>query len=607
MHGRLGTVISVATVASVLLIASDCAAQQAAAKPVESQWRSDILDNTEAFRALFKPNAVQHAVQEVPAWEERFKKLQRKSRRDRVVPKLPGGDKRIAQLQEAIQKYPKSPYADDAALLLARAYFLYNDDAEKAIAGLYDVIKEHPDGEWVAEDPIVLDYIANRLLTRGREDVTKLPYSDVMGGYMYRVGSYINYVFAHLNRTSDEAKYCIAWIILRTRKEQRYGEAEDLLRSVIARNGDAGRTQADLKAAKRLENKWLETRLPRTERRAHSLLIDLLRKEGKVVAAEEAAEDYARLHKGHESVQGILWYAQTDGIPAWLIELLEHREAFRALFKPGTTGNTGSEVGQWLRSRSQGGPKGGEERIAQLQEALRKYPNSPYADDAALLLARAYYFYRGDPRKAIAELYEVVKKYPKGAWIAEGGIVRTWIAPLAGNPETMVKEFPSEDTMTYNSGLSSYMTYAFEHPNYTADEAKCWIAFIILLTKNEQRYQEAEKLLRSVIARHTDADSGSIIASRPQADLEAARQLVNAQILSLPRSECHAYTHLIALLKKMGKHAAAEKAAAELKFIENWETKVAARRAINAQRAALRRSMPKPPVSTPDVPPSDKK
>jgi len=319
----------VLTIVSTLLIALDCVAQQAATKQAESQqpaeprWKSDIFENTDAFRALFKPGTYGARASEVFQWMS--------------GDGLEGGQARIAQLQEAIRKYPNSPYVDDAALLLARAsflygtdtvkgigvtvvdpdgnehsapraFFVYGHDAETAIAGLYDVIKKHPNADWVAEDPIMLRDIAVLMNTFKRRGKAAL--SEGTTEYMHEVMSYMEYVSEHPNRTSDEAKLCIAWIIFKTRKEQRYQEAEDLLRSVIARYRDAARTQVDLEAAKHLKNKLIETVLPRTEREASDLLIALLEKQGKNAAAVEAAEEYARLYKGHPSVKDVLQNAQ---------------------------------------------------------------------------------------------------------------------------------------------------------------------------------------------------------------------------------------------------------------------------------------------------------
>jgi len=248
-------------------------------KPDEPRWKSEMFENKEAFCALFKPGAYGAGGSEMDRWDAELAK---------------GGDERIAQLQEAIRKYPNSPYADDAALLLARAVFLYRGDADRAISGLSDVIKQYPDGEWIAEDPVVVNDIALGMVGSSGNGWKRVPFSGGMTEYMREVMSYMEYVYEHPNRTSDEAKYWISWIIFRTKNEQRYQEAEELLRGVIARHKDAGWTQADLKAAKQLQNKLVANAM-RTERMAYWLLVPLLKRMGKDAAAVEAAAEAKRI------------------------------------------------------------------------------------------------------------------------------------------------------------------------------------------------------------------------------------------------------------------------------------------------------------------------
>jgi hypothetical protein len=165
-------------------------------------------------------------------------------------------------------------------------------DAEKAIAGLYDVIKKYPNGTWIAEDPIVIEDVALLTLRYGKESLAKSMQSDTTQ-HMRNVARYMEYVSEHPNYTADEAKLWIAWIILKTGNKPRYQEAEDLLRSVIARHQDAARTQADLKAAKRLGNPEI-TRLVRSEGSAYQWLIPLLKRMGKDKAAAEASAELER-------------------------------------------------------------------------------------------------------------------------------------------------------------------------------------------------------------------------------------------------------------------------------------------------------------------------
>ena len=54
----------------------------------------------------------------------------------------------------------------------------------------------------------------------------------------------------------------------------------------------------------------------------------------------------------------------------------------------------------------------------------------------------------------------------------------------------MAKATLSDTTGNRMSEVASYMKYVSEHPNYTSDEAKYWIAWIILQTKNERNIEK---------------------------------------------------------------------------------------------------------------------
>jgi hypothetical protein len=170
------------------------------------------------------------------------------------------------------------------------------------------VIRDYPNGSWIAEDPIVLRDIAVLTLSYGEERMGKATQSADSGllEYMQRVTSYTGYASKHPNRTQDEAKVCIAWIIMQTKSDKRYQEAEQLLRGVVADHKEAKRTRADMAAAKELKNELIRTVLPRTERDAQRLLIDLLEKSGRHEAARAAAGEYGKLFEGHPSVESVV-------------------------------------------------------------------------------------------------------------------------------------------------------------------------------------------------------------------------------------------------------------------------------------------------------------
>ncbi len=106
---------------------------------------------------------------------------------------------------------------------------------------------------------------------------------------------------------------------------------------------------------------------------------------------------------------------------------LEDWPVYSLLIKSGGYGNGLPEPEQWKIH----GTLKDSEREPMLREVLEKYPNSEYADDAALLLARAELFYHANPNGAIEKLYKVISDYPSGDWIAED---REWLMII---PEMM--------------------------------------------------------------------------------------------------------------------------------------------------------------------------
>ena len=168
------------------------------------------------------------------------------------------------------------------------------------------------------------------------------------------------------------------------------------------------------------------------------------------------------------------------------------------LVKKNGYGNSGPEWLHW-----EGKPLEDSTRKSALEKLLAQYPSSEYADDAALLLARAKLFYDNDPVGAVEELYQVIKDYPNGEWIAEDQI---WLFIMP----SMVKfdtEGEVELKYPYKGAIddvcSKYLIYLESHPHLTVDEARYWIAFIILKTDlRESRYLEAIQILQEVINKY---------------------------------------------------------------------------------------------------------
>ena len=182
---------------------------------------------------------------------------------------------------------------------------------------------------------------------------------------------------------------------------------------------------------------------------------------------------------------------------------LEDGDIWVKLIKDGGYGPRGPEWSQWY-----GKPLVDPQRKASLKELLAKYPNSDYADDAALLLARAKCFYDNDPAGAVKGLYQVIQDCPNGNWIAEDPV---WLRIVPSYMTTMDKEghrilcqpYNGHKGYTPNYSYSKYLIYLESHPHRTVDESKYWIAKIILMTDlKETRYQEAIGILEDVINKY---------------------------------------------------------------------------------------------------------
>jgi len=218
--------------------------------------------------------------------------------------------KREPALREVLAKYPDSEYADDAALLLARAKFLYHEDAEGAIEELYKVIAKYPDGDWIAEDPTWLQVIALRKPKTHRDPNDRLEHTDLFGyleprekgGPGWPVIAYFEYLEANPNKTADEAKYWIARIILWAELEDRYDEAVRNLREVVEAHRKYNRSAKDVAAVTRFpQDRYLRRAIldHRTEVKCHARLFETYMRWEDYAKAKETAEDFLSLHDGH--------------------------------------------------------------------------------------------------------------------------------------------------------------------------------------------------------------------------------------------------------------------------------------------------------------------
>jgi len=212
--------------------------------------------------------------------------------------------KREPGLREMLEKHPDSGYADDTALLLARAKLFYHNDPEGAIRELYKVIEDYPNGHWIAEDRVWLDYIAPTALSgkvpeRGRGWGTLPPKAE--GGYAWELITYFEYLEDDPHLTVDVAKYWIAHIIISKGLSKRFPEAERNFKEVIEAHRNEGRTAKDREAAKQ-PNASIISRIWRIERKCHQELIRFYARTGRGAKARSALEDYSSLYDGHTSI-----------------------------------------------------------------------------------------------------------------------------------------------------------------------------------------------------------------------------------------------------------------------------------------------------------------
>jgi len=275
------------------------------------------------------------------------------------------------------------------------------------------------------------------------------------------------------------------------------------------------------------------------------------------------------------AMSGIVATAQTTQSAKplrWDQQRIQDYPIYKLLSKERSLGNGVPEAMQWELAKEEGKRFVDEKREANLAALLKEYPNSDYADDAALLLARCKYLYHGDVDGAIKGLYEVIQKYTKvtkSSWIAEDDQFRQWAmfsnvrkdgSPSSGwfpaeLTEEQIAAIPKgksrdewEPGYTYRQEVLAYFEYWTEHPNWTEDEARYWIAWIIMQAGVKERMGEAEKVLRQVIDSYRTEP-------RTKIDKDAAKQRPYGEGITkyMERTELRAHWLLMELLQKEGK------------------------------------------------------
>ena len=258
----------------------------------------------------------------------------------------------------------------------------------------------------------------------------------------------------------------------------------------------------------------------------------------------------------------------------WDQRLMQEQHIYRLLLKEYGYGPYGSEEMLWHAERRERRGPGAvltdQKREPALRELLDKHGESHYADDTALLLARARFFYHADPEGAIRELYKVIKDYPLGHWIAED---TTWLR-LGHGPFSSGKHVTPKKNVTRRRGIwgtlspreeggtawekITYFEYLEKNPHLTRDEAKYWIAWIIIVADLRDRFPEAQRNLKEVVDAHRKT-------GRTAKDMEAAKGLNGAKIgKRIVRSERKCHQLLIRFYLKQGNEAEARIALADL-------------------------------------------
>lgn len=249
---------------------------------IGSSWYARHFDEWPIFSLLIKSGGYGSGIPEPVQW---------KIRRPLKDPD------REPALRKLLEEYPDSEYADDAALLLARAKLFYHNDPNSAIEALYKVIQDYPNGNWIAENERWL-LIMPRMLRKDKDGKWRPGPTKVE---VIQNGSnstpYLNYYEQAPSKTADEARYWIAKIILSTDlKNTRYNEAIQIMEGVIQKYRSNRRVVEDLS---KIETQPFYVIPKRTEFKCHLLLLKVYREGKKYLDLASTAEDFISLYEGH--------------------------------------------------------------------------------------------------------------------------------------------------------------------------------------------------------------------------------------------------------------------------------------------------------------------
>lgn len=227
------------------------------------------------------------------------------------------------------------------------------------------------------------------------------------------------------------------------------------------------------------------------------------------------------------------------------------------------------------------------ERKAALKKILDKFPDSRWADDAALILACGKAGFEDDPNGAIKDLYKVAQQYPNShtvvvSWYpntkasSSSGcrLDDTWLRGRASlvflnKDGTIRKAFPFDrhgPIVQLDRELLTYFNHLDDNPRRTKVLAHTFIARILA-----QKGDMAGAItLREQIVKSTKKELVKIL----KADAIAASGPTGYYIRQLLRPEFHAYMSLIYYYEKEGKTdkalAKADELAGLVRGTFNW-------------------------------------
>jgi len=223
------------------------------------------------------------------------------------------------------------------------------------------------------------------------------------------------------------------------------------------------------------------------------------------------------------------------------------------------------------------------ERKAALEQVVAKYPESQWADDAALVLACGRCDFENDPKGAIHALKDIGSTYPDGQTIVVEWFIGercifddVWLRSQGGlvflNPDDTIRiTKPFDRDGEISQGENEVLTY-FEHlgkyPRSTKVTAEVFIAQQLLREGDTDAAISAMQAITS--------DSTGYLSKIVTADGVAASGPYGYYIREVPRPEVRAYFDLIGLYEHQGQSEKAVAKADELARSVNsgprWDT-----------------------------------